>query len=124
MLIKNRRELLAIARLEPEREIPGWAMSGPLWSVARSEDEISIVCEDRFVPAGHAKVERGWHAFQLAGPIPFELTGVLASVLEPLAEARIPVFAFSTWDTDYVLVKAYEQARAQEALGAAGHVLL
>ena len=66
-------------------------------------------------------VEAGWAAFKLDGPFPFSMTGVLASFLQPLAEAQIPIFAISTFDTDYVLVKEENLARASAALRAAGH---
>lgn len=90
----------------------------------RSEEELSIVCGDADVPVSQASVERNWRALQLAGPIPFGLTGILASVLSPLAAASIAIFAFSTFDTDFVLVKSPELAHALEALRGAGHVIL
>ena len=67
------------------------------------------------------RAERGWRALQVAGPIDFSLTGVLASVLQPLAAARIGIFAVSTFDTDYVLVRAESLDPAIAALRAAGH---
>ncbi len=122
--MKLRPERLAVARLEPREAVPAWATAGDLWSLARSEDELSIVCADADVPAGVASVERDWRALQLAGPIPFGLTGILASVLSPLAAAEIAIFAFSTFDTDYVLVKSPDLVHALEALRGAGHVIL
>lgn len=119
-----RPETLSVARLDPREPVPGWAAQGALWSVVRSANELSIVCGDRFLPAGFAPAERGWRVFELAGPLPFALTGVLASVLGPLAEAGVPIFAFSTYDTDYVMVPEPRLAAATEALRAAGHVLL
>ncbi len=68
-----------------------------------------------------AAVERGWVALKLEGPFPFSMTGVLASFVRPLAEAQIPVFAISTFDTDYVLIKRENLEQAAAALGAAGH---
>ena len=68
-----------------------------------------------------ASTERGWLAMKLEGPFPFSMTGVLASFLQPLAEARIPIFAVSTFDTDYVLIKRENLEQAVAALGAAGH---
>ena len=93
--------------------------------MTRSADELSIVCEDRIceehrVPEG-VRVERGWVALKLEGPFPFSMTGVLASFLQPLAEKKIPIFAVSTFDTDYVLVKHKDLERAKKALGATGH---
>ena len=68
-----------------------------------------------------ALAERGWVALKLEGPFPFTMTGVLASFLQPLAEAQIPIFAISTFDTDYVLIKRENLEQAVVVLGAAGH---
>ena len=81
-----------------------------------SED---ICTEDRI--SDGAPVERGWVALKLEGPFPFSMTGVLASFVEPLAAAQIPIFAISTFDTDYVLIKRTNLEQAVSALGAAGH---
>ena len=88
--------------------------------MTRSTDELSIVCEEHRVPEG-VRVERGWVALKLEGPFPFSMTGVLASFLQPLAEGKIPIFAISTFDTDYALVKREDWERAQKVLSAAGH---
>ena len=105
--------------------VPSWAEAGGFFCVTRSTDELSIVCEEHvcdehLVPEG-VRVERGWVALRLEGPFPFSMTGVLASFLEPLAEAKIPIFAISTFDTDYVLVKRENLERAKKTLEAAGH---
>lgn len=109
-----------MCRLAPAESIPGWALDGKLFCVMRTHDELSIVCLEDAVPeAAHA--ERGWTALKLEGPFPFSMTGVLASFLQPLAEARIPIFAISTFDTDYVLIHRENVEQAVAALGAAGH---
>ncbi len=90
----------------------------------RTGDELSIVCpEDRVAPPDRAGVvvEGGWIALMLEGPFPFAMTGVLASFIQPLAEAEIPVFAISSFDTDYVLIRGENRQQALVALGAAGH---
>jgi hypothetical protein len=89
-------------------------------------NELTIVCEEHaceehLAPQG-LRVELGWVALRLEGPFPFSMTGVLASFLDPLAEAMIPIFAISTFDTDYVLVKREDLERAKKALAAAGHL--
>lgn len=101
----------------------GLPQQGSLMSVTRTEDEISVVCPVESVRE-NARAELGWWALKVHGPIPFELTGVLASIVNPLAEAKIPVFAISTFDTDYVLVKEETLERAAEALRQAGHLVL
>ena len=89
----------------------------------RTPDETSILCDQTLVPAG-VQAERNWCLLQLEGPMPFSLTGILAAVLNPLAAAGIGIFALSTFDTDYVLVKQESRDAALAALTAAGHVIL
>jgi uncharacterized protein len=113
-------ERLAVCQLPADAPVPFWAQEGGFLCVTRSPDELSIVCEDQRVPEG-VRVERGWVALKLEGPYPFSMTGVLTSFLQPLAEAKIPIFAISTFDTDYVLVKREDLERAKKALAATGH---
>ena len=84
-------------------------------SITRTRDELSIVCNERNVPSG-VKVDRGWRVLKVEGPLDLSLTGILASIAVPLAEAKINLFAISTFDTDYVLVKAEKLDRAIEVL--------
>ena len=111
---------LAVCQLPADAPVPEWAQAGEFFCLVGSHEELSIVCEERLVPEG-VRVERGWIALQLEGPFPFALTGVLASFLKPLAEAEIPIFAISTFDTDYVLVKRADVERTRKTLAAAGH---
>jgi hypothetical protein len=114
----------AICRLAPQAEIPKWAMSrSGFYSVSRAADELSVVCVEDRVPA-EVKSERGWICFKLEGPFPFSQTGVLASFIGPLAESAIPIFAISTFDTDYVLVKEEFRKNALSVLQLAGHKLI
>jgi hypothetical protein len=83
-------------------------------------EETSIVCAAAAVPV-EARAERGFRAYALRGPIPFTNTGVLASLTEPVARAGISLFALSTYDTDYLMVKEAVRVAAEEALLAAGH---
>jgi hypothetical protein len=112
---------LAIARLEPDAAIPAWASGGSFASVTRTPRELSIVCDAALVPA-NVRHERGWAMLELEGPFPFELTGILASFIDPLAEAKIGIFAISTYDTDVVLVKRAALDAALAVLANAGHV--
>jgi hypothetical protein len=110
----------AVCRLEPSAPLPGWARREGFLTISWSPDELSVVCAEDLVPDG-VKCERGWRALKLQGPFDFALTGILLSVLAPLAEAKIGIFAVSTFDTDYVMVKDEGLERAIEALRAAGH---
>ena len=110
----------AVSRLAADDAIPAWATTAPIFSITRTDEELSIVAPEPATPAD-VKAERGWRALKIAGPIDFALTGVLASVLQPLAEARIGIFAVSTFDTDYILVRSEALADAVGALRVAGH---
>ena len=111
-----------ICRLEPEATIPDWANAGDFMSITRTSDELSIVCAGANVPEG-VKADCGWRCFKVEGPLDLSLTGVLASLVSPLAEARINIFAISTFDTDYLLVKEEKISRATEVLIRSGHRL-
>lgn len=110
----------AICRLDPHEPVPACATSCPVWSVTRTADELSIVCAESAVPNG-VPCERGWRCLRVAGPIPFSAIGVLASLTAPLAGADVSIFAISTFDTDYLLVKAVDYERAVSVLRKAGH---
>ncbi|MBS1854339.1 MAG: ACT domain-containing protein [Acidobacteria bacterium] len=115
-------ERLAICRLPPSAAIPPWAAGGAFLSITRTADELSVVCAESAAP-GDARCERGWRALKVEGPLDFALTGILASIAVPLADARVGIFAVSTFDTDYVLVKEDSLAEALRALTAAGHTV-
>jgi uncharacterized protein len=125
MHLKFRRlpTTLAICRLAPHSPIRELATTASLFSITRTADELSLVCPADQAPQD-AKCESPWTCFQLEGPFPFSLTGVLASFLDPLAESGIPIFAISTFDTDYVLVKEEMAALALQVLRDAGHTLI
>ena len=114
-------DTLAVVRLPPDAPIPTWAIEPSAFaSVTRTSGELSIVCPEARVPPG-ITAERGWRALQIHGPLQFDAVGILAGFASPLADAGISIFAVSTFDTDYVLVKAAQVDRAVEALVAAGH---
>lgn len=110
----------AVSRLAPGASIPDWIDSGAFSCVTRTSDESSVVSLAASVPA-EVQSEKGWACLKLQGPFPFQLTGILASFLDPLAEAKIPIFALSTFDTDYILVKDEDKERTLAALIEAGH---
>ncbi len=112
----------AVCKLPTGAPLPPWATAGDLFSVTRTPDEISVVCRQEAVPEG-VVCERNWRCLRVAGAMPFTLVGVLASLTTPLAKVGVGVFAFSTFDTDYLLVKAADVPRAVAALRAAGHLV-
>lgn len=110
----------AVCQLSADGPAPDWAMRGAFWSVSKTPAEISVLCEEQCVPDS-VRAQQGWACIQLAGKFPFEMTGVLAAVVDPLARAGVPVFAMSTYDTDWVLVPGEKLEGAVRALKAAGH---
>lgn len=112
---------LAVCRLSPDAPLPSW-IRGPFTSVTRTDEELSVVCDDDAVPPD-VQAERGWRVLKVEGPIPFEVTGVAAALVAPLADAHISVFLLATFDTDYLLLKEESFARGVETLRAAGHAV-
>lgn len=112
----------AVCKLPAGAPLPAWALAGVLFSVTRTADELSIVCAET-EPPSDVTCERGWRCLRVAGAMPFTLVGVLAALTAPLAAARVGVFAVSTFDTDYLFVKAADLASAVAALRAAGHAV-
>jgi uncharacterized protein len=116
----------AICRLSAKAPLPSWAGKA-FTSITRTADELSIVCEEPRLPQDlgvELRIERGWALLKLHGPFPLDAIGVLASVAKPLAEAKISLFAISTFDTDYILVKRTRVNQAIAALTLAGHTLV
>ena len=108
---------MAICRLEHNAGIPHWLdlNSNNFFSICHTTDELSIVCNENIVP-DHIKYEKSWNVFKVEGPLDFSLTGILASLTKPLAQEGISIFAISTFDTDYILVKEDKFEEAKKAL--------
>ena len=110
---------LAVCRLDVP-DAPPETMPDGFYSVTRTADELSVVCAEEHAPE-EARCEGGWRALKLEGPFEFTEVGVLLSVAAPLAEAGVGIFAVSTFETDYVLVKDEQTENALSALRARGH---
>jgi hypothetical protein len=113
----------AVCRLPADSAVPEWASRGPFTSITRSSDELSIVCPQDDLPLNQPAGPR-WIGFRLEGPFAFSEVGVLASFIAPLAAKGVPIFAISTFNTDYVLVSEEFAGAALTALQAAGHELV
>lgn len=114
-------ERFAVCWLDARDRIPAWATASEVLSaITRTREELSIITEEAHVPV-EIRAERGWRAFRVGGTLPFDLVGIFAAMAQPLAEAGISIFALSTFDTDYLLVKEEQLAAAQAALEGAGH---
>jgi len=112
----------ALCRLDPDDVIPDWVSGYSFWSVTRTDEELSVVLPGESLPSGW-KAEKGWRCLKVLGPLDFSLTGILASLSAPLAEAGISIFAISTYDTDYVLVRDKDLDKAKNVLSESGHVV-
>lgn len=109
-------EVLAVCKMKPFLEMPQWAFEkGKFLSISRTEDELSIVCEEANVPL-EVEAEKGWKYLKVEGQLDFGLTGILYSIAKPMAEHSISIFAVSTYDTDYVLIKEKDFERAVDIL--------
>ena len=110
----------SIIRLEPEHPIPHWMMKSRFYSLSKSDEELSIVCESSVIPEGEYKREDNWICLKVEGTLDFSLTGELSYLVQPLAEAKVSVFAISTFNTDYLLVKEIETERTISVLESSG----
>ncbi|MGA5305332.1 ACT domain-containing protein [Nucisporomicrobium flavum] len=117
-------EEYAVCRLPAGSPLPASLSNGPddksVISVTWTPDEMSIICPSDRVPDG-ATVEAAWRCLRVVGPLDLALTGVLASLVTPLADARVNIIAFSTYDTDYLLVPRVRLTEAMDTLSAVGH---
>ena len=109
----------AVSRLSPEEAAPEWAR-GELLALIWTPDELSVVSTAGSVPA-LARSESGWRVLRVAGPLDFSLVGILAALTDVLAQAGTAIFALSTFDTDYLLVRELDLEHAVRALESAGH---
>ncbi|HEX2952634.1 MAG TPA: ACT domain-containing protein [Bacillota bacterium] len=113
-------ERFGVCRLAPDEVLGSWAMNGKFCSVTRTADELSVVCLEERIPE-NVRSERGWRCIQVVGPLDFSLVGILAKLSSILAEASVSIFAISTFDTDYILLKESNLDGAVQALREAGY---
>ena len=115
-------DLYAICRLDSGAAVPAWASGARFLAITRTAGELSIVCEEKMVPE-QVHAERNHRLLQIEGTLAFALTGILASIAAPLANAGIGVFAVSTYDTDYLLISEEDLQQATQVLESAGHAI-
>jgi len=114
------QDTFAICRLDKDAQPPDWALRGSFCSITRTPEELSIVCPQINVPEG-TKCDKGWRCLKVEGPLALSLTGILSSLATPLAQAGISVFAVSTYDTDYLMVKEKDVESAILVLSQEAH---
>lgn len=118
MKLKKLPYTLTVCKLETVEQID---LNAGFYFIGRTDEEISLVCRTEDVPAEPTAREDGWRGFRIEGILDFSLTGILARISGILAEEKIGIFAVSTYNTDYVLVKKENMRRAMDALAAAGY---
>ena len=114
------KETYAVCRLPAAERIPEWAVGSRFFSVTKTPEELSVVCEEDRVPE-NIKCEKGWRILKVEGPLDFSLIGILASISTTLAKKEISLFAVSTYDTDYILVKDKDSEASIKALVEEGY---
>lgn len=113
---------VAVIRLDPDAVVPEWAVGGPLSSITRTTDELSIVCPTTAVPDDvPGPVQGPFVALVIDEVLDFSQVGVLVALLKPLADAAIPCLVISTYDTDWVLIEAGRVSTAAAVWRAAGY---
>ena len=120
--------IFGIYRLETGSEIPAWMYGSSFISITRTPEELSVVCQESGIPANISanipagtQAERGWNCLKVEGPLDFGLTGILAGISKALDDNGVSIFAVSTYDTDYILVREKDLECACKALKEAGY---
>jgi hypothetical protein len=113
-------ETFTINKLPQFAEIPSILANGEMCFISRTDEELSIVCPD-FMAPNNVQQELGWRCLKVDGTMKLQEVGVLTSVLQPLADAGLPIFAISTFNTDYVFVMDEHLVNVVQALQKAGH---
>ncbi|WP_071395089.1 ACT domain-containing protein [Bacillus tuaregi] len=117
--------IFSVVKLPPTEEIPSWAGKGEFTSITRTNEELSIVCPTSNIPNSLLiDVEHDWKYIKVEGILEFGLTGILSSLANPLAENNISIFAISTFNTDYLLIKVHSIEKAKLVLENAGHTFI
>lgn len=111
-----------VCRLPADAALPAWLPTHGFVSCTRTDRELSVVCDETAVPTD-VNAARAWRALGVEGPLAFDLVGVLASLTSPIAAAGVSVFAISTFESDYLLVRAAQFDAAVAALRGAGHAV-
>lgn len=109
----------AICRLEASANIPAWIAQSAFYNISKSADELSIICEQRYVP-DDIRANRDWKLLRLEGVLDLALPGITARFSTPLAQSGVNLCVIATYDTDYIMIKSEKLLRAQTVLRQAG----
>lgn len=112
MILVEYPESYSILRFAPASQVPEWVRPGRFTSVTRTPEELSVICLESCVPRSQS-AEHGWTLMGCRGPLGFSEVGILAKLTAHLANAKIPILAVSTHDTDYILTRNPDEARSE-----------
>ena len=115
------KETFSIHRLAPDASLPEAVSECEFYSLSKTPDELSLVCPEHLAVKSE-KSNPDWKCLKVAGQLDFELTGILAGITEVLAKEKLSVFAISTFDTDYILIKKQGLTAAISALERVGYI--
>ena len=120
LVISILSETFTIHKFSPDASIPEEILKSNYYSVSKTENELSVVCSE-LIEVQSLQSSKGWKCIKVKGPIDFNLTGILAGISDILAQANISIFAISTFDTDYILVRSQDLSSARTKLRKAGY---
>ena len=121
MEIKALTDLFSVCKVEDATQID---LSKDFCFIAKTDEEISLVCPTKNVPAVTSARDDGWRGFRIQGTLDFSLIGILAKISAILAEQKIGIFAISTYNTDYIFVKEENFAKALKSLAEHGYKVI
>ena len=123
MNLKILESTFSIMKLPSTEKIPSWALNPDVFSITRTDEELSIVFPSEYLSLNEVMedVEDDWKCIKVEGVLDFNLTGILSSLAKPLAESKISIFAISTFNTDYLLIKSHSIEKAKVVLENEGH---
>jgi len=123
LTMKLLKERYGVCRLDKAQLIPEWAKDSDFFSITKTLDELSIVCSQDSIPMS-VQCEKDWRILKVQGPLDFSLVGILSSISSILAQQGISIFAISTFDTDYILVKDKDVDNAVSSLTNVGYEII
>ena len=116
-------ETFSVHSFDHDQAVPEIIFSSPIYFISKTYDELSVVCPSS-IKLDSLEHEDNWVAFEVLGPLGFSLTGILSNISGVLAAAKISIFAVSTFDTDYILVKKDSVDTAIKELRSDGYRVL
>lgn len=124
MRLKVLKDIYAIYKFNSYSDIPSRIYGSKFYSVAKTEDEISVVCKQSDYINNAKQIDKGWKVLKILGSFDFSLIGIIAEISKILYEYKIPIFTISTYETDYILVKSDDLDKAMDSLRKYNHEVI